>query len=391
MPSSFSGIGGWKIQDSELRDVSAHFVQDNSGAYVLGTMEGTTNTAEGGQTFIAGIFNSAAQATIFGLFNSANNNGAVFGTQNIALGGMVQGSSNTADDSFVFGYQNSGKKCSFIQGDHNTAFDYSTCYGYNNTANNSAFTHGFANEASGYSFAAGRNISAVNTSLAHGFYSKANNMSLAQGHSNTAIEDSLAQGQQNIASGNSFAQGFSNHSEDHSMTQGRFNSAYYYSQALGNSNIISGNSTNYGGMAIGHFNKTSSDVAFVIGNGGSTNRSDALVVDWDGILYSNGLVVNGGTDHSYMYISAIDDTIKYKQCNQAGLPNIIDVIAGDMTFSSSDGTANYKTIITPKKITISSDAMPGNCVIFDAKGVSSINNGNTNFTTWVKIITAANS
>lgn len=295
MPNSFSGIGGWEIRDASLRNISGHFVQDNSGAYVLGTMEGTSNTAEGGQTFIAGIFNSAAQATTFGTFNSANNYGAVFGSQNIASGGMVQGTSNTADDSFVFGYQNSGKKCSFIQGDHNTAFDYSTCYGYNNTANNSAFAHGFANEASGYSFAAGRNVSAVNTSLAHGFYSKADNMSLSQGHSNTAIENSLAQGQQNFASGNSFAQGFSNHSEDHSMTQGRFNSAYYYSQAFGHNNIMSGE--NSGGMVIGQYNKTSANVAFVIGNGtGDNARSDAFIVDLNGKASATKLATSGIAD-----------------------------------------------------------------------------------------------
>ena len=354
MPSSFSGIGGWKIQDSELRDVSAHFVQDNSGAYVLGTIEGTTNTAEGGQTFIAGIFNSAAQATIFGLFNSANNNGAIFGTQNIATGGMVQGTNNTADDSFVFGYQNSGKKCSFIQGDHNTAFDYSTCYGYNNTANNSAFTHGYANEASGYSFAAGRNISSVNTSLAHGFYSKANNMSLSQGHSNTAIEDSFAQGQQNFASGNSFAQGFKNYSEDHSMTQGRFNSAYYYSQAFGNSNIISGNSTNYGGMAIGHFNKTSSDVAFVIGNGDSNNRSDAFVVDCDGNTSAAGTLaisgindvgaeINNKLNSADAFTQSSADTLYYPLSNNPS--GYLTEITGDFSGNNVSATSvNLKYI-----------------------------------------------
>lgn len=108
-------------------------------------------------------------------------------------------------------------------------------------------------------------------------------------------------------------------------------------------------------------------------------------------ISANGFFIHGRTDHSYMRISAENDTIKYKQQNQGGSENTIDVIDGNMTFSSNDNTSNFKTIIQPGVITISSDAMPGNCVIMDAKGVSSINNGITNVTTWVKIINAANS
>ena len=106
---------------------------------------------------------------------------------------------------------------------------------------------------------------------------------------------------------------------------------------------------------------------------------------------ANNFFINGRTDHSYMRISAKNDTIKYEQCNQGGIARTIDVEGGHMTFSSSNSTSNIETIIKPGEITISSDAMPGNCVIMDAKGVSSINNGVTNVTTWVKIINAANS
>jgi hypothetical protein len=108
-------------------------------------------------------------------------------------------------------------------------------------------------------------------------------------------------------------------------------------------------------------------------------------------ISANGFFINAGTDHSYMKISAENDTIKYKQCNQGGRERTIDVEQGQMTFSSSNTTTKFETIISPSEITISSDAMPGYCVIFDAKGVSSINNGITNVTTWVKIINAANS
>lgn len=108
-------------------------------------------------------------------------------------------------------------------------------------------------------------------------------------------------------------------------------------------------------------------------------------------ISANGFFISAGTDHSYMKISAENDTIKYKQSNQGGRERTIDVEQGQMTFSSSNTTTKFETIISPSEITISSDAMPGYCVIFDAKGVSSINNGITNVTTWVKIINAANS
>ena len=62
-------------------------------------------------------------------------------------------------------------------------------------------------------------------------------------------------------------------------------SAYGKAQAFGNKTIMSGD-----GMAIGSYNKTSSFAAFVIGDGTSGKRSDALKIDNVGNIKTKGYV-----------------------------------------------------------------------------------------------------
>lgn len=124
----------------------------------------------------------------------------------------------------------------------------------------------------------------------------ANEISFAQGQGASAKTISFAQGLNSVAQTYSFAQGLAN-SSYRSFTQGSFNIANEYSIAQGISSIALDYSQAFGagsviantGMAIGTFNKTSANVAFVIGNGTKdTNRSDLYWIDHDGNVSAKG-------------------------------------------------------------------------------------------------------
>ena len=146
-------------------------------------------------------------------------------------------------------------------GSANTAIKQSFAQGKSNSANENSFVQGVSNTAGDGSFAQGHNNSA-------------NSRAFAQGYSNTAYYESFAQGQINRVSNYSMGQGQGNSATNCSIAQGLHNNASNSAQAFGSNLIIES------AMAIGKFNKTSSDAVFVIGNGTADNaRNDLMVVD----------------------------------------------------------------------------------------------------------------
>jgi hypothetical protein len=99
-----------------------------------------------------------------------------------------------------------------------------------------------------------------------------------------------------------------NYADNNALAQGGDNTAKYFSQALGFGLSIQGSrgredGTDYisGGLAIGTYNQTSSNVAFVIGNGHSNGsedptRSDAFVIYPDGSVSAAGKISANGVE-----------------------------------------------------------------------------------------------
>lgn len=143
-----------------------------------------------------------------------------------------------------------------------------------NTAIKQAFAQGKSNSANENSFAQGNSNTAVVVSFAQGDSNSSNIRAFAQGYSNTAYYESFAQGQINRVSNYSIGQGQGNSATNCSIAQGLHNNASNTAQAFGDNLVIES------AMAIGKFNKTSSDAVFVIGNGTADNaRNDLMVVD----------------------------------------------------------------------------------------------------------------
>ena len=143
-----------------------------------------------------------------------------------------------------------------------------------NTAIKQAFAQGKSNSANENSFVQGVSNTAVDGSFAQGDSNSANIRAFAQGYSNTAYYESFAHGQINRVSNYSMGQGQGNSATNCSIAQGIHNNASNSAQAFGSNLIIES------AMAIGKFNKTSSDAVFVIGNGTADSaRNDLMVVD----------------------------------------------------------------------------------------------------------------
>ena len=143
-----------------------------------------------------------------------------------------------------------------------------------NTTIKQSFAQGKSNSANENSFVQGVSNTAGDGSFAHGDSNSANNKAFAQGYSNTAYYESFAQGQINRVSNYSMGQGQGNSATNCSIAQGIHNNASNSAQAFGSNLIIES------AMAIGKFNKTSSDAVFVIGNGTADSaRNDLMVVD----------------------------------------------------------------------------------------------------------------
>ena len=143
-----------------------------------------------------------------------------------------------------------------------------------NSAIKQSFAQGKSNRANENSFVQGNLNNAVDGSFAQGDSNSSNIRAFAQGYSNTAYYESFAQGQINRVSNYSMGQGQGNSATNCSIAQGIHNNASNSAQAFGSNLIIES------AMAIGKFNKTSSDAVFVIGNGTADNaRNDLMVVD----------------------------------------------------------------------------------------------------------------
>ena len=143
-----------------------------------------------------------------------------------------------------------------------------------NSAIKQSFAQGKSNSANENSFVQGNSNTAGDDSFAQGDSNSANNKAFAQGYSNTAYYESFAHGQINRVSNYSMGQGQGNSATNCSIAQGIHNNASNSAQAFGSNLIIES------AMAIGKFNKTSSDAVFVIGNGtADSERNDLMVVD----------------------------------------------------------------------------------------------------------------
>lgn len=285
-------------------------------AYYMTLAQGQGNTAQSGSVAI-------------GERNSAFNEGVAIGAKNYAYHkSFTHGGLNSAVNvSFAQGEVNFAQTRGFTHGTTNSAIMASVAIGQGNSANLQSVSLGEYNTAGSQSIAVGACNSATSKSLAIGAVTYADDNSLAQGGGvsaklqafsqgggNTAYYNALAQGGGNTATRDSMAQGGGNSAYSGSIAQGGGNSASNYSQAFGANNIMSDN-----GMAIGKYNKSSADVAFVIGNGYVdqtqspfvTVRSDLFVIDkngnvssMSGYFYDKDGKVGGGAVGDYVPLSA---------------------------------------------------------------------------------------
>lgn len=172
------------------------------------------------------------------------------------------------------GTDNSATNHSFAQGSANRSNNVSLAQGDSNSAYSKSFAQGKSNSANENSFVQGISNTAYDDSFAQGYRNSANSRAFAQGGSNTAYYESFAQGQINRVSNYSIGQGQGNSATNCSIAQGLHNNASNTAQAFGDNLVIES------AMAIGKFNKTSSDAVFVIGNGTADSaRNDLMVVD----------------------------------------------------------------------------------------------------------------
>lgn len=254
--------------------------------------------------------------------------------------------------SLAQGYLGIASAHSIAQGYSNSAFDYSFAQGWKNSGFSGSIAQGFANNARNYSFAQGENTTARYESLGQGKFSVASNRSLSQGYGSQAGSYSLSQGYMNSALDYSMAQGYKNSASNYSFADGYINSATQYSQALGYGILVSGKieydgiriTGTSGVMGIGHWNKTSSDAAFIVGNGkNSANRSDAFIINYDGSvsaagkISANGVELGAGGGISFP-ITGTNGTTAYTHgadCSSFYLSNTVDRAGSVVTFSNN--------------------------------------------------------
>lgn len=176
--------------------------------------------------------------------------------------------------------------------------------------------------------AIGNSVTATNyESFAQGYNCSADSQSMAQGSATSALNNSFAQGNTCIAVNNSFAQGSMCSAEN--------------GQAFGDHTVISG------GLAVGAYNQTSSNVAMVIGNGyydsvnNSACRSDLFIVSSDGTVSAKKFVeeetpltITGGD-----YVSVTEDSTNNKLIIdlESSLGQMITELSGVLTTKPSTG------------------------------------------------------
>ena len=266
---------------------------------------------------------------------------------------LVQGYWNNASShSLAQGYAGSAFDSSIAQGTNNRASDGSISQGFANSASNYSFSQGKFNSANSHSFANGESTYAENDSLAQGKFSEARYYSLSQGNGNKAGSYSLSQGYFNTAIDYSMAQGYKNYASNYSFAEGYINTANQYSQAFGYGILVSGKialdgiriTGTSGIMGIGNWNRTSSDAAFVVGNGiNSAKRSDAFIINYDGSvsaagkISANGVELGAGGGTSFP-ITGTNGTTAYTygaDCSSFYLSNTVGRAGSVVTFSNN--------------------------------------------------------
>ena len=264
------------ITDTATYNLSAIKLSAGQGIGFKNDTNGVLSISAEGTTYQDGDYISTANKTIAvtgDLITSANAGSAASAWINsknstIAFTTNFKGSNNV-----ITGYGTS----SFSAGESNIYVrkDELECeIGSANSAIKQSFAQGKSNRANENSFVQGNLNNAVDGSFAQGDSNSSNIRAFAQGYSNTAYYESFAQGQINRVSNYSMGQGQENSATNCSIAQGIHNNASNSAQAFGSNLIIES------AMAIGKFNKTSSDAVFVIGNGTADNaRNDLMVVD----------------------------------------------------------------------------------------------------------------
>ena len=264
------------ITDTATYNLSAIKLSAGQGIGFKNDTNGVLSISAEGTTYQDGDYISTANKTIAvtgDLITSANAGSAASAWINsknstIAFTTNFKGSNNV-----ITGYGTS----SFSAGESNIYVrkDELECeIGSANSAIKQSFAQGKSNSANENSFVQGISNTAGDDSFAQGYSNSANIRAFAQGYSNTAYYESFAQGQINRVSNYSIGQGQGNSATNCSIAQGLHNNASNTAQAFGDNLVIES------AMAIGKFNKTSSDAVFVIGNGTADNaRNDLMVVD----------------------------------------------------------------------------------------------------------------
>ena len=198
------------------------------------------------------------------------------------------------NDVILQGFGNSGTYEDFGQGYENSSFQYAFTQGRYNSANSEAFAQGYENSATKNALAQGSTNKSYYASLAQGIVNTALAYSLAQGYENSANSYSIAQGAGNTAFDNSISQGNGNFADHYSVAIGYDNNSYDFGFAFGGHLIASGL------MALGTYNKVSSNASFVIGNGNyddinqSAVYSDSFIIFKDGSLSAAGDISANG-------------------------------------------------------------------------------------------------
>lgn len=261
--STVSGISA-KFDNISGKNVTVDYITANS------LSGNNTKFTDISATNITGVYLSSTNISAKNISGLDNIN-ADSGYFNYLRGETLQGVTSSIDvDELISAVSSiTGESNIYVRKDEleceigsaNSAIKQAFAQGKSNSANENSFVQGVSNTAGDGSFAQGHNNSA-------------NSRALAQGYSNTAYYESFAQGQINRVSNYSMGQGQGNSATNCSIAQGLHNNASNSAQAFGSNLIIES------AMAIGKFNKTSSDAVFVIGNGTADNaRNDLMVVD----------------------------------------------------------------------------------------------------------------
>ena len=211
---------------------------------------------------------------------------------------------------------------SHAEGDWTTASSYWThAEGYTTVASaQGAHAEGDRSTASGqYSHAEGTTTQATN------YYAH------AEGITSTASgEGSHAEGCESVSSGT------------HSHAEGRSTQAIGHASHAGGMGTIAGSASQ---MVIGEYNvadtssseTTRGTYAFIIGNGDTSTRSNALTVDWSGNVVAAGSLTTSGDDSSWQTLANTNNTIKYRKHH--GVVYIAGVSNNGLSIGSGNGTS----------------------------------------------------